>query len=332
MTQGNGASARSRLFQARTAVRHNLKARIALDGPTGSGKTWSALEVAKGLAPGGRVLVIDTERDSAALYADHFKFDVVPWNPPYDPIALGDTVADAGETYDVVVVDSLSHYWTGEGGTLDVVDNAKARVKNGFAAWKSGTETQDYLVGRLLGCGAHLIVTMRSKMAYAETKDEDGRTTITKLGLQPIQREGLEYELTVVGDLDLQHRLAVTKSRCHPVADKTFPAHRAGELGVALREWLAGGAEDPIDEIERRLRELPAEGRATLLASLDLTTLTPRQLREDVALAAVVKEHLDAASPEEGVGESIRTRTAKGEPASSPAAEAETLPLEPAST
>lgn len=125
-----GGRTMSRLGQARQATRRQLKARVAFDGPSGSGKTWTSLEWATVLADGGRILVIDTEHGSASLYSDVFTFEVITWAPPYDPGELADTIREAGAAgFDVIVVDSLSHFWEGEGGTLDIVDAAAQKAR-----------------------------------------------------------------------------------------------------------------------------------------------------------------------------------------------------------
>lgn len=224
------------------AVRRGNKARIALAGPAGSGKTWTALTIASALAPDGPVLVIDTERGSASLYADEFAFDTVDWLPPYNPAELAAAVREVGPRYadGVIVVDSLSHFWQGEGGTLDVVDMAAARSRgNKFAGWKVGTPVQDEMVAAMLNAPCHVIATMRSKTEYVQDKEGD-RTVIRKLGMAPVQRDGIEYEFTVTADLDLDHLLTVSKTRCSPLAGKGYRAGHATELGTTLRDWLNG--------------------------------------------------------------------------------------------
>ena len=106
-------------FQPATRAEH--KARVALIGPTGAGKTWTALQWAQVLAgDGGKVGVIDTENNSAILYADQFSYDAAPWFPPYDTGKLAAAFDDAARTYDVLIIDSLTHFWQGDGGVLEI--------------------------------------------------------------------------------------------------------------------------------------------------------------------------------------------------------------------
>lgn len=227
------------------ATKRQVKARVALDGPSGSGKTFTALTWAAVL--GQRTAVIDTERGSASLYSDQFDFDVVEMAPPYDPhqvVALLKEAERAG--YDVVILDSLTHLWSGEGGVLDQVDAAAARSHgNTFAGWKTGTPIQRHLIDTILGLDAHVIATMRSKQEWVleEYTDKSGRkkTQPKRVGMAPEQRQGVEYEFTVVGGLDLDHRLTITKSRCAALADVQVEPGRAADAAQTFAKWLTSG-------------------------------------------------------------------------------------------
>lgn len=230
----------------RPAVKAQLKAKVALCGPTGSGKTWTALTWATVLADGGRIAVVDTENDSASYYADKFSFDVLPWDPPYDPRKLAEAIQGAAaEGYAVIVIDSLSHYWEGEGGTLDIVDAAAQRSHGGnsFAGWKVGTPALRFLIDTIRHAPAHVIATMRSSMEYILEEDSRGKKTPTKVGMAPVMRKGVEFEFAVVGDLDLEHRLVISKSRCEELADQVAQPHRAHELAEVFAKWLSSGEE-----------------------------------------------------------------------------------------
>lgn len=234
------------------AVKAQLKARVAFCGPTGSGKTWTALKWAAVLAgEDGRVAFIDTERDSAKLYANHFDFDVLRFDPPYEVARLVELLHTAEQLgYAVVVVDSLSHFWEGEGGVLDEVDAAGARSGgNSFAGWKHGTPLQRHMVDTFLAVECHVIVCMRSKMEYLIEEYTDGknnkRSRPVKMGMAPVQRGGLEYEFTIVGDLDLEHRITFTKSRCDVLADKMIQPNRETDAAKLFAAWLDDGEPPP---------------------------------------------------------------------------------------
>lgn len=217
--------------------------RMALLGPAGSGKTFDALTVAAGL--GGRTALIDTEHGSASKYADRFDFDteiLEEFSPERYVRAIADAVA-AG--YDNLIIDSLSHAWAGKGGILEFVDNkARANSGNSFGVWRDATPKHNALVEAMLAARLHLIVTMRVKMEYVQEKDERGKTSIRKVGLQPVQRDGLEYEFDIVADLDNGNNLIVTKSRCFELSGATI-AKPTSELGARIRAWLTDGAPVP---------------------------------------------------------------------------------------
>lgn len=233
-------------FKVTRAKRKRSKLRLALIGPSGAGKTYTGLRVARGLAgPTGRILVIDTEHGSASLYADMpecaGEFDVIELDT-FSPQTYTEALEFAArQSYDVVFIDSLSHAWVGKDGALEQVDAASRRAReNKFAGWRDVTPVHNRMIDTIISAPFHLIASMRSKMEYVQEKDpQTGKTVIRKVGLQPVQRDGMEYEFTVVGDLDESHNLIISKSRCSALADKVF--HRPnGEVSRALLEWLDG--------------------------------------------------------------------------------------------
>jgi len=145
----------------------------------------------------------------------------------------------------------LSHAWAGKGGALELVDEAARKMKsnNTFAAWRDVTPLHNRLLDAILGTDCHLIATLRSKMENIQDKDEKGRTLIRKVGLQAVQREGVEYEFDVVGEMDLDHALTITKSRCPSLADRVFSSPN-GEVSTKLKDWLQGVSPEPWVEQE----------------------------------------------------------------------------------
>lgn len=228
------------------ATKRAAKLRLALIGPAGSGKTYTGLLVASRL--GARVAVIDTEKGSASKYADLFDFDVLELESfaPQQYVEALRAAESAG--YDVVVVDSLSHAWVGKGGALEMHDNAVARQKGGnsFTAWRDVTPHHNSLVEALVQSTCHVIATMRAKTEYVSEKDErTGRTSVRKVGLAPVQRDGMEFEFDVVCDMDQENRLAVGKTRAPRLSGKVY--HRPGDdFAGELLSWLSSG--EPTEE------------------------------------------------------------------------------------
>ena len=233
----------SRLAHAKPATRPSLKARLMVSGPAGSGKTYSALEIATAL--GERILVIDTEKESALTYADDFDFTHLPWAEPYEPRELAGTLAEASKEYDVIIVDSLTHFWSGPGGILDIADGK-------FGGWKVARPAQQDLVRSILDAACHVIVCVRSAIAHVQEKDDrTGKQIVKKLGMEPQQDKTLEYELNLAVEIDIEHRIAVSKSRTTavPVGRMFAPGH-ARDLGVEYAAWLGSG-EAFADHTER---------------------------------------------------------------------------------
>jgi hypothetical protein len=226
------------------ATRKQSKLKLALTGPSGSGKTMSALRLATGIVgPNGKIAVIDTENGSASLYANSFNFDVCEVHPPYTVEAYQKAV-DAAETaaYDVIIIDSISHQWAGEGGLLELKEQMDARgnggSKNGFANWGAITKKHEAFKSTLLHSPAHIITTMRSKQEYV-LQDLNGKQVPKKVGLAPIQRDGLEYEMTVVFDIAMNHEAEASKDRTNLFNGKFFQVTE--EIGRQLKEWLDSG-------------------------------------------------------------------------------------------
>lgn len=221
------------------AVRTQKKLRAALLGPAGSGKTRTALEMAKGM--GGKIALIDSEHGSATMFAHLVDFDTIELTSfaPSRYIEAIDAAEAAG--YDVLVIDSLSHAWSGKDGILEFIDRTK-KNNNSFNAWGEATPLHNQLVERLLSCRLHLIVTMRTKMEFVQEKDPNtGKTTVRKIGMQPVQRDGVEYEFDIICDIDQQHTLSVAKTRIDEL-DHLVIEKAGAPFGDRIKKWLDGGA------------------------------------------------------------------------------------------
>jgi hypothetical protein len=253
-------------FQKATKTQARL--RMALIGPSGSGKTWTALEVASALAPGGKVAVIDTERGSASLYSDRFPFDVCELDT-FSPQSYVNAIRDAAAAgYEVLVIDSLSHAWSGKGGALEMVDTAAARSKssNTYFAWRDVTPQHNMLVDAILQAPMHVIVTMRAKTEYI-VETVNGKQVPKKIGMAPIQRDGVEYEFSIVGDLTLDHDLIITKTRCSAL-DGVVVRNPGADLAATLRAWLTDGATPPPPQPKPATTTTTTDPREAALAEL----------------------------------------------------------------
>lgn len=236
------------------ATKAQAKARIAFAGPSGSGKTYTSLVTATNL--GGRIALIDTERGSAAKYADEYAFDTLSMHT-YDPRDLVKALAVAGSAgYDTVIVDSLTHFWSGTGGMLEQVDHAAKRSGGGntFAGWKEARPMERAMVDALLAYPGHVIVTMRTKTEWVVEENDRGKKVPKKIGTKPEQRDGIEYEFDIVGDLDLENTLIVSKSRCKALA-KAVIREPGGEFAEQILAWLNTGTDPglPLADVREQV-------------------------------------------------------------------------------
>jgi hypothetical protein len=221
------------------AVRSASKARIALCGPSGSGKTYTALTLATRLSD--NVAVIDTERGRAQLYVgiNGWKFKTfVPQT--FAPAALTEALAVADAAgIGCIVVDSLTHYWSGVDGMLEQVDK-KGKSGGNFGGWKEMRPDERRMIDALAQFSGHVIVTMRVKTEYVVEDNANGKKAPRKIGLKPDQREGIDYEFDVVADLDPDNTLSVSKTRIPSLAQAVI-SKPGPELADQILSFLEEG-------------------------------------------------------------------------------------------
>ena len=261
-------------FEIKRAERSQAKLRLGLAGVSGGGKTWTSLLLAKGLVQAmldagslrgtmeGKIGVIDTERSSASLYSHIVPFDRIDLGPPYTVARyLGALKQFERAGYAVVIIDQVSHAWTGEGGILEVVEAAKkgGSAGNPFGGWDVGTPLYNDFVDGLLNSNVHIICTMRQKTSWqiTEKQNRNGRMVKTpeRIGMAPVQREGFEYELTTLLSVRAEDNCASS------LKDRSglFPPlewHKLTEKdGARLATWLLSGAVVEADADEGTPRE-----------------------------------------------------------------------------
>lgn len=267
----------------RKAERRKAKLRLAITGPAGSGKTYGALLVAQGL--GGRIAMIDTENGSGDLYSSVCNYDILNINAPYDPRKYLQAIHDAEtEGYDVLIIDSLSHCWIGEGGLLDMKEQLSNSGKyNSFSAWSKVTPLQNKLIEAMLTSSCHIIATMRSKTDYVQVVNDRGKTEIRKVGLAPVQRDGMDYEFSLVFDLNNEHNVIVSKDRTSIFDGQSFTL--SPDVGSKLLEWLNSGKDIPDPKVLNERKQSLYRGYLTSHCS----TTTSKRLRARYSLLLTAK-------------------------------------------
>lgn len=295
----------------RKAQRTVTKARIGMTGPSGSGKTLSALLMAYGMTGDWeKVGLIDTENRSADLYAETTKagvhipeFPKIDIEPPYTTEKYIEAIK-AFEEYGVqaIIVDSLSHAWAGEGGIIEQKDKL-SKTKNSFTAWGELTPKQNKMVEAILQCSAHIFVTMRSKTEYVLEANEKGKQVPRKVGMAPVQRDGLEYEFTLVMDLSAHHIASVSKDRTGLFDGEEFVP--GVETGQKLLEWLESGEKVATAELKEKLLEAWAvlglspdmiDAQTKKLFGFPLVGITEKQGQE---FLNTLNERIKAKEPQE---------------------------------
>ena len=221
------------------ATPDNAKIHLALIGPTGAGKTFTALEIARGLAgPSGRIAMLDSERSRGKVYSARFEFDhmSLATTSPNAYIAAIHEAEEAG--YSVLIVDSLTHAWSGQEGALALVDAAaKKAAGNKFVAWADVTPLHNRLLEAITSDKMHVICTLRAKMEYTLEPGPSGKMQPRKIGLGPVQRDGIEYEFDVTAMMDETHNLVITKTVFEQLDGKVIPLPDT-KFGASLLRFL----------------------------------------------------------------------------------------------
>jgi AAA domain len=238
------------IMKIRKAERKQARIKLGLQGPSGSGKTYSALLIAYGLcANWNKVAVIDTENNSADLYEHLGDYNVLPIRNQFSPedyIQAIETCETEG--MEVIIVDSCSHEWESTGGILDIHSQM---MGNSFANWNKLTPRHNAFVQKMLQSPAHIIATIRTKQDYVLT-DKGGKVVPEKVGLKGITRDGLDYEMTLVLDLNLKHHAVASKDRTGLFMGKPH-FHVTTQTGIKIKQWCLSGT--TLEQVKTMIQE-----------------------------------------------------------------------------
>ncbi len=198
-------------MQIQKASLKRSKIRLALQSPSGGGKTMSALLLAKGLAKDwNKIVVIDTENHSAELYAHLGSYNVLNIVAPFTPEKYIEAIKLCEQAcMEVIIIDSLSHEWEGSGGILSIHSNMAG---NSFTNWGKLTPRHNAFIQAMLQSPCHIIGTIRTKQDYV-LQQKNGKFIPEKVGLKGVTREGMDYEFTIVLDIDIKHNATASKDR-----------------------------------------------------------------------------------------------------------------------
>jgi hypothetical protein len=251
-------------IEIRKASRKKARLRLGISAPSGAGKTMGALLLAYGITNDwNKIGLVDTEEGSGELYVGVTKqgvtigeFGYIRISKDFSPVNYTNAIhAFENAGYEVIIIDSLTHAWSGNEGLLDKQGRIAAKSGNSYTAWRDVTPQHNALVNCMLQSPANIIATMRSKVEYAMQDGDNGKKKVVKLGMAPIQREGMEYEFTAFFDIDSSSVATTTKDR----TDLFSNINAAGTLdkrsfmitpaiGKELFQWLNTGKDVPLPE------------------------------------------------------------------------------------
>lgn len=248
-------------MELQKAQRHQVKLRIGLSGPSGYGKSYSALLLAHGITDDWtKIAIIDTENNSASLYSHLGDFNVLALQEPYTPeryIEAINICENAG--MEVIIIDSISHEWQGKGGCLEIHEMLGGR----FSDWAKVTPRHNAFLDAIIQSKSHVITTSRRKVDYSIDQDSNGKTKVTKVGMKEITRDGYEYELTInfefINDRNL---VKASKDRTGLFVGKPeFIINTS--TGKKLLEWCSQGLS--LDQIKLKIYRASSEEELKLI-------------------------------------------------------------------
>ena len=234
-------------MELRKSERKNAKIKMAIQAPSGAGKTYSSLLLAKGLTNNqfSKVAIIDTENGSADLYPHLGEYNVLPLHPPYTPENYIKAIELCEkEGMEVIIIDSISHCWD------YLLEYHSSLPGNSFTNWGKITPRQNAFVQKMLQSPSHIISTMRVKQDYV-LNNRNGKMVPEKVGLKAVQRDSVDYEFTVVFDLDIKHFAKSSKDRTGLFSDKPEFIITAG-VGKRINEWCNSGTD--LDEVKEKIK------------------------------------------------------------------------------
>lgn len=229
-------------MQLRQSERKRAKIKMALQGSAGSGKTYSSLLLAQGLTNGdfSKVAIIDTENGSADLYSHLGNYNVLSLQTPFTPQKYVEAIEVCEKAgMEVIILDSISHCWD------YLLDYHSSLAGNSFTNWAKIKPLEKLFIDKILQSNAHVIATMRTKQDYV-LNQKDGKFIPEKVGLKAVQRDGLDFEFTLVFDVDIKHFAVASKDRTEIFMDK--PEFKIStETGKKILDWCNSGKQDIPD-------------------------------------------------------------------------------------
>ena len=239
-------------MQLQLATRESVKLRMSISSPTGFGKTYGALLIAFGITGDwSKIAVVDTENRSASLYAHLGKYYTIPLTPPFTTDKYMQAIDICEKNgIEVVILDSITHVWKGEGGLLEYNNSLGGKYQD----WAKTTPLYQKWLNKILNSSCHIISTMRKKQAYSMVT-ENGKTKVEKKGMEDEIRDGFDYEMTVAFEIIADNHLAKTSKDRTQMFDGKPEFVLSSETGRMIKEWCEAGV-DISEEVKGAVDKL----------------------------------------------------------------------------
>ena len=300
------------MIELKKAQRKSAKLKLGMSSPSGGGKTLGSLLIAFGLMKESypkltdkelwnKIAIIDTENGSGELYVGKEisnmvigEYNAITLSAPFTAekyIQALDVCLEA--KVEVVIIDSTTHLWSGTGGLLQQQGDIAKRTGNSWSAWRDVTPMHNSFVEKMLQSNVHVIATMRSKTEYVQEKDNNGKTIVRKVGMNPIQKDGMEFEFTSFFEIDAEHNAFGSKDRTSLFDQKYFVI--TPSVGIELMRWLEGGTNNP-DQVIAVSKASPEEAKSKLAEEIiEKCKLLGGSTNKE--LMALIKEYEPSGNP-----------------------------------
>lgn len=307
------------MLELKIAQRKKAKLKLGMSAPSGGGKTLGALLIAYGLMKEkypklkeseiwSKVAIIDSENGSGELYVGKEignirigEYNAITLTPPFEADKYSQAIELCQEAgMEVAIIDSTTHLWAGQGGLLEQQGNIAKRTGNSYTAWRDVTPQHNRFIDKMLQSDLHIIATMRSKTDYVQEKDSNtGKTVVRKVGLNPIQKDGMEFEFTSFLEIDAEHNAFGSKDRTGIVDQKYFMI--TPEIGREFMRWLESGSEDDkrvlassVSESEKHKED---ENKMKTMQDLAISKCTELGGSKNEELMTLLKQYDSSGNP-----------------------------------
>jgi len=240
-------------MELRKSSKKQAKIKLALAGCAGSGKTFSSLLLAYGMTNDwSKIAIIDTENGSADLYSHLGNYNVLTLQSPFMPenYIKGIEICEAAGI-EVIIIDSISHCWE------YLLEFHSQMQGNSFTNWGKITPRQNALIQKILTSKCHIISTLRVKQDYV-LNEKNGKLVPEKVGLKSVQRDGVDYEFTIVLDVDMKHFAKASKDRTNLFMDKPEFVI-SSETGKTILDWCNEGQIEVAENLKIFMNNHPIE-------------------------------------------------------------------------